>query len=717
MDYSFYDYNGTAFLFGKIYDGETPGYSQIKYAEIVIDDKYHYSKEIQYTDNVGKVFNVSTYYNGTDNSMPKQLSGGEHSVKLNVHSLTGEILDTFDMGNINIHAVLTPPRITYDNKKKSLTVSRSETASGEKEPRYFLEIRRKDRKLVNTAYTEEEKDYFYTVIAKGIEGGKYNEAFPHTGLMGSSSDSPANSGISVYSDLGENKYTEFNPGEVHSCVVSYPMQSKTFTLICSESGYYTFKSAGRGYAKLSVLNSNGDSYHSINSDGNFSEIFYLEKGMYTVSVQVVYYVENSVMRLYISKPREHIDEEPYIRVNRPQNNILKVNIIFDTDAVKSSYGTECITIAKEALSSIETIIQDSGYEDFEIEISETYNICDIHQSYDDLSGALDEYYDTFANDYNLTVRIGYASTTKMNGQNIEGVHNQGKWNTYMTYYPQEGVILSMAVISVDDAIKYETLKHVIHEEIYQSLGIGDDCYSHENSIHWNPEYSNPESYTGIDKTLLQMAYAKDINGYTAFDMLNEFDTPAIMCREYKEGDDNGYVFSLKDVFGKLMLDKGEYVAYAWCVLPGDGNGSIASSNDNIIDGWDDDLYSTRTSLEFSISADLPDKWEWTESELKAFRRGGGFKALSANRYNAFCLWVYDVYVAFHDENADIKKGINNSLIKYNKSALIAVGFNNLLRCANAIGDKRLYNVVKKYDFVRGIYFIKIADTLNNLLEM
>ena len=63
MDYSFYDYNGTAFLFGKIYDGETPGYSQIKYAEIVIDDKYHYSKEIQYTDNVGKVFNVSTYYN------------------------------------------------------------------------------------------------------------------------------------------------------------------------------------------------------------------------------------------------------------------------------------------------------------------------------------------------------------------------------------------------------------------------------------------------------------------------------------------------------------------------------------------------------------------------------------------------------------------------------------------------------------------------------
>ena len=42
MDYSFYDYNGTAFLFGKIYDGETPGYSQIKYAEIVIDDKYHY---------------------------------------------------------------------------------------------------------------------------------------------------------------------------------------------------------------------------------------------------------------------------------------------------------------------------------------------------------------------------------------------------------------------------------------------------------------------------------------------------------------------------------------------------------------------------------------------------------------------------------------------------------------------------------------------------
>lgn len=103
--------------------------------------------------------------------------------------------------------------------------------------------------------------------------------------------------------------------------------------------------------------------------------------------------------------------------------------------------------------------------------------------------------------------------------------------------------------------------------------------------------------------------------------------------------------------------------------------------------------------------------------MKAFRRGGDFKALSANRYNAFCLWVYDVYVAFHDENADIKKGINNSLIKYNKSALTAVGFNNLLRCANAIGDKRLYNAVKKYDFVRGIYFIKIADTLNNLLEM
>lgn len=237
-------------------------------------------------------------------------------------------------------------------------------------------------------------------------------------------------------------------------------------------------------------------------------------------------------------------------------------------------------------------------------------------SLDDCS---DKYNSAYSNKYNIVVRFGLDGTTWMGNQGIAtsgrlkdggnsaDINGQGKWMNWLYLNSYYGVAWSYAIINIDTSDIFESLYHVIHEEIAQSLGIGDDCYSHEESIHWDPEYANPDWYTGIDKTILAFAYNSNKNGYTQFDLCNDYDLPITLFCEYADRTNaNTFLFRLKDAAGNWLLRSGEYEIYAWCTLPGTSGGSIAGSGS---DGWDDDPYSLRSApIELSIESG----WYWTD---------------------------------------------------------------------------------------------------------
>ena len=230
------------------------------------------------------------------------------------------------------------------------------------------------------------------------------------------------------------------------------------------------------------------------------------------------------------------------------------------------------------------------------------------------SDCMDAYNEEFG-DYNILVRFGLDGTTWFGNQGIAtsgslksggnsaDINGQGKWGNYIYYNSSLGLSWSYATINVDTANIFESLFHVIHEEIAQSLGIGDDCYSHEESIHWDPEYSNPDYYTGIDRNILNFSYAKDKNGYTQFELCNEFDLPVTLFREYSDYDSTagGFLFHLKDPGGNWLLRSGTYEIYAWCA--GQGANKIE------YDGWDNDPYSLRSEpITFTVSGG----WYWDD---------------------------------------------------------------------------------------------------------
>lgn len=231
-----------------------------------------------------------------------------------------------------------------------------------------------------------------------------------------------------------------------------------------------------------------------------------------------------------------------------------------------------------------------------------------------------ETYAHYPDYYNITIRFGLDGTTWMgnqgiatsgslnNGGNSADINGQGKWISQLCLDSKLGVAWSYAIINVDTSDIFESLYHVIHEEIAQSLGIGDDCYSREESIHWDPEYANPDWYTGIDKTVLDFAYHKDLNGYTQFDLCNEFDLPITLFREYSEynSSSRSFQFHLKDADGNWLLRSGEYEIYAWCAAEGSNGGAISGSGN---DGWDDDPYSHRSQ---PITLNVTGGWYWSD---------------------------------------------------------------------------------------------------------
>lgn len=227
------------------------------------------------------------------------------------------------------------------------------------------------------------------------------------------------------------------------------------------------------------------------------------------------------------------------------------------------------------------------------------------------------YNKAFSGTYNVTIRFGLDGTTWMGDQGIATSHNggysayingQGQWMTWMYYNSARGVSWSYAIINVDNSDLIETLSHVIHEEIAQSLGLGDDCYSREESIHWDPEYANPDWYTGIDRTILNFTYGSDKNGYTQFDLCNEYDLPVTLFREYSNYNSStrSYQFRLKDAAGNWLLRAGDYDVYAWCAGMGTNGGAVGGSSS---DGWDDDPYSLRSA---PVSFTVEGGWYWLD---------------------------------------------------------------------------------------------------------
>lgn len=231
------------------------------------------------------------------------------------------------------------------------------------------------------------------------------------------------------------------------------------------------------------------------------------------------------------------------------------------------------------------------------------------------------YNDAFSYAYNVTVRFGVDGTTWMGDQGIATSHNggnsadingQGQWINWLYYDSADGVAWSYAIINVDNADIFETLSHVIHEEIAQSLGIGNDCYSREESIHWDPEQANPDYYVGIDAEILKFAYSDDKNGYTQFDLCNRYDLPIVLFKEYSNSktvnNARQYQFRLKDAGGNWLLRPGEYEVRAWCVGQGTNSGAVGGSGSSS-DGWDDDPYSLWSDpITFTVTGG----WYWSD---------------------------------------------------------------------------------------------------------
>ena len=515
IDGDFYDYNGALFCHGQI---KNTGSYVCSYVIMTVNGSYQYKAYIKDVDNFPGIFNVNTYSHAINNS-PQLLSSGTYTVYLAFYTSSDVCIDEGYLYSgssrldYKMHNTLYPPTLSYDADAKTITVKNQGTG------RYFLEIRRQNRNKVNTAYTETEKDYFFTTLMRGTEGGKYYEAIPHTSFV-------------------EDGYTD--------------------------------------------------------DDGN----------------------------LY----------EPIPAARYQWRSTIPTVILFDsaanfTDAQKAEYYSW-------ACNTLDELAEVTG-KSFTVRGQET------RAGSTDFWGCVDSDYDKYylnnANNYRMIIRFGKEATMHLagtsGGQPIAG--GQGRWGNYLAYAPYMGVTTSHAAIAVDASEENETIMHVIHEEIMQSLGMGNDSHSQETSLHWDPHWSNPESYVGIDKTILEMVCSTDVCGWTGFDFLNKWDTP---CIQFKDYTGENLVFDVS-----ALNENEDYYAWAWIAREGSGGGIVGGSGAmnagtngaggtaTVADGWDDDPYSPRAQISFSTKPTYPypGKFQWTYEKTK----GGSFN-LTAAEWNA-----------------------------------------------------------------------------------
>ena len=501
FDGDFYDYNGALFCHGQIKD---MGTAVCSYTIMTIDGQYKYKAFIKDKENFPGIFNVNTYNHAIDNA-PQFLNSGTHTVYLQFYTSSGNCIDEgylYDGSSrldYRMHNTLYSPTLSYNADNKTITVTNQGTG------RYFLEVRRRNRNKVKTEYTEVEKDYFYTTLMRGTEGGKYYEAKPHTSFV--------------------------------------------------EEGYK-------------------------DDDGN----------------------------LY----------EPIPRARYQWRNTLPTIILFDsaanfTDAQKAEYYSW-------ACSTLDELSEVTG-KTFTVRAQETragnidYSAC--------MDNDYKNYYLNNDNSYRIIIRFGKEATMHLagtsGGKPIPG--GQGRWGNYLAYDPYMGVITSHPAIAVDASQENETIQHVIHEEIMQGLGMGNDSHSQETSLHWDPHWSNPESYVGIDKRILELVCSVDVCGWSSFDFLNKWDTPCILYKDYTGSD---LIFDVSK-----LNENEEYYAWAWIARKGSGGGIVGGSALNrnaenlggtttVADGWDDDPYSMRTQISFNTKPTYPypGQFSWTYAKAK-----------------------------------------------------------------------------------------------------
>lgn len=510
IDGDFYDYNGALFCHGQI---KNTGSYVCSYVIMTVDGNYQYKAYIKDVSNFPGIFNVNTYSHAISNS-PKFLSSGTHTVYLAFYTSSGVCIDEGYLYSgstrldYRMHNTLYSPTLSYDAENKTITVTNQGTG------RYFLEIRRQNRNKVKTEYTETEKDYFYTTLMRGTEGGKYYEATPHTSFVEQG-----------YKDDEGNLYEPIP-------MARYQWRSSLPTVILFDSAA-SFTAAQKA------------EYYSWACDA--------------------------------------------------------------LDALADVTGKEFTVRGQETRA---------GNIDFWTCVDNDYS----------------DYYSNNSNNYRIMIRFGKQATMHLagtsGGSSIPG--GQGRWGNYLSYDPYMGVATSHAAIAVDASQENETIKHVIYEEIMQSLGMGNDSHSQETSLHWDPHWSNPESYTGIDKRILELVCSTDVCSWSGFDFLNKWDTPCIQFKDYTGAD---LVFDVS-----ALNENEEYYAWAWIAREGSGGGIVGGSVSSnipsasggtaaIADGWDDDPYSMRTQIAFNTKPNYPypGQFSWTYPKTK----GGSFNLTAA----------------------------------------------------------------------------------------
>ena len=286
------------------------------------------------------------------------------------------------------------------------------------------------------------------------------------------------------------------------------------------------------------------------------------------------------------------DTKAYIR--KWNYSYITAKVVFDNAYKLSASGTTryaniststkdtCFGYVQEAINAINNM--NTG---FTIQLDNTYETMpdNIVMIRGDISGngrKIDDNYNNISPYYDLIIRIGIKESMYSSNQDYNGNWQIRGWGNR----PEKGLSLSIANIASDITVAThgETVKHVVFEEILQSLGAGNDSWSEPDSVYFDPPYTNPESYNELDSSVFKQLMLCQ-SGWDAFDCINKLDTP---CLLYKNA-------STSCQFDLSKLNAGTYIARAW------------------ITNADND-YSLKTSeYEFTISSLKPPPWYWSRN--------------------------------------------------------------------------------------------------------
>ena len=366
----------------------------------------------------------------------------------------------------------------------------------------------------------------------------------------------------------------------------------------------------------------------------------IEGGKYWEGIPSTYFEQD--IKAYIRKWNY-----PYITAKVVFDNAYKLSASGTTRYANISTSTKntCFGYVQEAINAINNM--NTG---FTIQLDNTYetmpdNIVMIRGDIIGNEEKLVENYNNVNPYYDLIIRIGIKDSMYSPDQYYNG--NWGIWG--WGNHPEWGLSVSIANIASDItvAVDGETVKHVVFEEILQSLGAGNDSWSEPDSVYFDPPYTNPESYNELDSSVFKQLMLCQ-SGWDAFDCINNLDTP---CLLYKNA-------STSCQFDLSKLNAGTYIATAWIVN-------------------EDDDYSLKTAeYEFTITSLKPNAWHW--SQVGYTLASGGEIYDSVYQYINGA-WEWTAYVIPANEWNQLTERINQFRVYYGlleaKGILVGSEFN------------------------------------------